>query len=69
MATGVIRWFNDTRGYGFIEPHDEESSEPLYVHHTAIVGRGYRSLMPGQNVRFGVSRRDGHEQAIDVEIL
>lgn len=69
MRTGVIRWFSDHRGYGFIDPDDEKTSEPLYVHHTAILGRGYRSLRAGQLVRFEV-RRDGATcQAIDVEVV
>lgn len=69
MATGVIRWFNDLRGYGFIEPDDDETREPVYVHHTAIMGRGYRSLQPGQTVRYEIRRSGGHQQAIDVEVL
>lgn len=69
METGVIRWFSDHRGYGFIDLDDERSAEPLYVHHTAILGRGYRSLRPGQCVRFEVHREGPLRQAVDVEVV
>ncbi|HKK70491.1 MAG TPA: cold shock domain-containing protein [Candidatus Krumholzibacteria bacterium] len=69
MRTGVIRWFSDHRGYGFIDLDDENRGEPLYVHHTAILGRGYRSLRAGQTVRFEVRRDGSLRQAIDVEVV
>ena len=69
MVTGVIRWFSEHRGYGFIDTDEEEASVPLYVHHTAILGRGYRNLHPGQNVRFEVRREGELRQAIDVEVV
>ena len=69
MATGVIRWFSEHRGYGFIDTDDEDVAVPLYVHHTAILGRGYRNLLPGQTVRFEVRREGELRQAIDVEVV
>lgn len=69
MGTGVIRWFSDHRGYGFIDPDDDRPEEPLYVHHTAILGRGYRSLRAGQSVRFEVHRDGSLRQAVDVEVV
>jgi cold shock protein len=70
MATGVIRWFHENRGYGFIEAdNSDEFSEPLYVHHTEILGRGYRSLRAGQSVRFHIQQADGHKRAVEVEAL
>ncbi len=65
MATGVIRWFNELRGYGFIEPSD--ATDTLYVHHTDIVGRGYRSLRAGQRVRYEVQTQEGVTRAVEVE--
>ena len=65
MATGVIRWFNEFKGYGFIEPAD--ATDTLYVHHTDIVGRGYRSLRPGQRVRYEIQTEQGVSRAIEVE--
>jgi CspA family cold shock protein len=67
MATGVIVWFHEARGYGFIEPSGETT--PLYVHHTDILGRGYRSLRPGQRVRFEVQTSGRDAKAIEVEAL
>ena len=69
MRTGVIRWFSDHRGYGFIDLDDEPARDPLYVHHTAILGRGYRSLRPGQCVRFEVRSDGSLQQAVDVEVV
>ncbi|HEX9639709.1 MAG TPA: cold shock domain-containing protein [Candidatus Krumholzibacteria bacterium] len=67
MATGVIRWFHETHGYGFIE--DSQQQTPLYVHHTDIEGRGYRSLRPGQKVSYEILR-DGHDvRAVEVKAL
>ena len=69
MATGVIRWFSEIRGYGFIEPLDDSDSPPLYVHHTAIQGRGYRFLVPGQEVRYEVQGNGEGRRAVAVEAL
>jgi CspA family cold shock protein len=50
MATGTVKWFNDAKGYGFISPDGEGSD--FFVHHTAIVGEGYKSLAEGARVEF-----------------
>ena len=69
MATGVIRWFSEIRGYGFIESLEDSELPPLYVHHTAIRGRGYRSLEPGQEVRFEIQGDGERRRAVAVEAL
>jgi CspA family cold shock protein len=70
MATGVIRWFHEGRGYGFIDADDpRETPEPIYVHHTQILGRGYRSLRAGQCVKFHLRIAEGHPRAVEVEAL
>ncbi len=51
MATGKIKWFNDAKGYGFIE---REGDEDVFVHYTAIIGEGYRTLQEGEEVEFDI---------------
>ena len=48
---GTVKWFNDSKGFGFIE---RESGGDVFVHHTAIQGEGFRSLSDGQQVEFTV---------------
>lgn len=52
MATGIVKWFNNTKGFGFIEP--EEGKEDVFVHHTMILGEGFKTLSPGQAVKFEI---------------
>ncbi len=50
MATGTVKWFNDTKGYGFIAP--DEGSKDLFVHHSSIAGSGFKSLTEGSKVEY-----------------
>ena len=50
MATGTVKWFNDDKGYGFIAP--DEGSKDLFVHHSSIVGDGFKSLAEGARVSY-----------------
>jgi cold shock protein len=50
MATGTVKWFNDGKGYGFIQPDDGEKD--LFVHHSEITGDGYKSLVEGAKVSY-----------------
>ena len=50
MADGTVKWFNDSKGYGFITP--DEGSKDLFVHHSSIGGEGYKSLAEGARVSF-----------------
>jgi len=50
MALGTVKWFNNAKGYGFIQA--EEGGEDVFVHHTAIVAEGYRTLNQGEKVNF-----------------
>jgi len=63
MQTGTVKWFNNSKGYGFIA---RESGSDVFVHHSAIQGDGYRSLEEGQKVQFEVTKGPKGEQATDV---
>ncbi len=66
MATGTVKWFNETKGYGFISPSD--GKQDVFVHYSAIVGGGYRSLTEGQTVSFEVEKGPKGLQAAQVKI-
>jgi CspA family cold shock protein len=50
MATGTVKWFSDDKGFGFITP--DEGTKDLFVHHTAIVGQGFKTLAEGAKVSY-----------------
>jgi CspA family cold shock protein len=52
MATGVVKWFNNAKGYGFITPDGD--SKDVFVHFSQVAGDGYKSLNEGQRVEFEV---------------
>ena len=62
--TGVVKWFNDSKGYGFIERDSGEAD--VFVHFSAIQSDGFRSLSEGQRVEFGVAEGPKGLQAVDV---
>ncbi|MGN1032831.1 MAG: cold-shock protein [Intestinibacter sp.] len=63
MKTGVVKWFNNEKGFGFISVEGEGD---VFVHYTAIQGEGYRSLEEGQNVEFEVVEGAKGPQAANV---
>ncbi len=63
-VSGVVKWFNNTRGYGFINA--DNNSEDIFVHYRNIRGEGYRSLNEGQPVEFEVAKGAKGWQAEDV---
>ncbi|TSA49508.1 cold-shock protein [archaeon] len=63
---GTVKWFNDSKGYGFIE---REQGEDIFVHFRAIRGEGYRTLEDGQKVEFDVVSSDKGPQAQDVMVV
>ncbi|MGZ8227467.1 MAG: cold-shock protein [Methylovulum sp.] len=52
MATGIVKWFNNTKGFGFIAP--AEGGEDVFVHHSVIQGDGFKTLTEGQKVSFDI---------------
>jgi CspA family cold shock protein len=63
---GTVKWFNDTKGYGFIS---REEGDDVFVHFSAIRGEGYRSLEEGQRVEFTVTEGGKGPQAQDVVVI
>ena len=67
MPTGTVKWFNDDKGYGFVTP--DEGGKDLFVHHTGIVGNGFRSLEEGARVSFDTEAGDKGPKAVNVQKL
>lgn len=64
MSTGKVKWFNESKGYGFIEP--DGGGRDVFVHYSAIQGEGYKTLSEGQIVEFEVTQGDKGPQASNV---
>ncbi len=64
MPKGKVKWFNDQKGYGFITP--DEGGKDLFVHHSAIQSKGFRTLAEGQAVDYDVEQSDKGPKATNV---
>jgi CspA family cold shock protein len=64
MSTGKVKWFNESKGYGFIEP--EGGGRDVFVHYSAIQGEGYKTLSEGQLVEFEITQGEKGPQAANV---
>ncbi|UCE26963.1 MAG: cold-shock protein [Candidatus Coatesbacteria bacterium] len=64
MVQGRVKWFNDSKGYGFIEV---EGADDVFVHHTAIEGEGFKTLAEGELVEFEIAEGEKGPQAVNVK--
>jgi CspA family cold shock protein len=64
MSTGKVKWFNESKGYGFIEP--DGGGRDVFVHYSAIQGEGYKTLSEGQAVEFDIIQGEKGPQASNV---
>jgi cold shock protein len=67
MATGTVKWFNDTKGFGFITP--DGGGKDLFAHHSAIQASGHRTLKEGQKVSFDVTQGQKGPAAANIKPL
>jgi len=65
MNEGTVKWFNDSKGYGFIE---QEGGDDVFVHHSAINGTGFKSLQEGDRVTFDIEEGQKGPAAANVDV-
>jgi CspA family cold shock protein len=65
LAKGKVKWFNESKGYGFITCED---GKDVFVHYTGLKGEGFRTLMEGQDVEFDIVAGDKGNQAVNVQV-
>ena len=66
MATGTVKWFNESKGFGFITPSD--GGKDLFVHFSAIASEGFRTLAEGQQVNYNAEEGPKGPQATNVQV-
>ncbi len=66
MATGTVKWFNESKGFGFITP--ENGGEDLFAHFSAIQNSGFKTLVEGQRVTFDVTAGPKGQQASNIRV-
>ncbi len=66
MADGTVKWFNDRKGYGFIE---QEDGPDVFVHHSGINGNGFKTLREGDRVTFDIEQGNKGPSAVNVTVV
>ncbi len=66
MANGIVKWFDDKKGYGFIE---QEDGPDVFVHHSAIIATGFKSLNEGDRVTFDIEQGKKGPTAVNVRVV
>ncbi len=66
MANGIVKWFNDRKGFGFIE---QEDGSDVFVHHSGINAEGFKSLSEGDQVTFDVEQGQKGPAAVNVSVV
>ena len=66
QSHGTVKWFNDQKGYGFISATD---GKDYFVHHTSIVGEGFRTRKEGSKVEFNIEKTDRGPRAVQVTLI
>jgi len=66
MANGIVKWFNDRKGFGFIE---QEDGPDVFVHHSGINGDGFKSLREGARVTFDIEQGQKGPAAVNVTVV
>lgn len=67
MQTGVVKWFNPTKGYGFIEPSDK--SKDVFLHISDLEKAGLENIKQGQKISFNLESYNGKASAIDIKLI
>jgi len=66
MATGTVKWFNSTKGFGFIQP--DEGGNDVFVHISAVEGAGLSGLNDNQKVSYETESKNGKESAVNINL-
>jgi cold shock protein len=66
MSKGIVKWFNESKGFGFIEP--EGGGDDVFVHYSAIKADGFRTLSEGQSVSFEIEKGPKGFHAVEVTV-